>query len=218
MRTPRRVLRVSAPAGGSARAFGAVGLAGVAAFALVCGAVQVLRTNLSWSAAPLSYYLTGAYGDGVIASYLALSVALAAIGLGFRRALRGRARSAAPLLLFLVAAFALALTALSEKAKAFDAGGGWALVHLLAAQTTFLCVTVAMLLQSWRWRGDALWRRYSARGLALAALAFAALWLHALVRGLPRGTSQKAVIVLILAWLAWASFRLWRTSSSSSLR
>jgi hypothetical protein len=211
-------LRVSAPADGSARAFGAVGLAGVAAFALVCGVVQVLRTDLSWSAAPLSYYLTGAYGDGVIASYLALSVALAAIGLGFRRVLRGRARSAAPLLLFLVAAFALALTALSEKAKALDEGGGWALVHLLAAQTTFLCATVAMLLQSWRWRGDALWRRYSARGLALAAFAFAALWVHALVRGLPRGSSQKAVIVLILAWLAWASFRLWRTSSFSPLR
>jgi hypothetical protein len=195
-----------------------LGLAGVAAFAVVCGAVQRLRTDLEWSATPLSRYLTGAYGDAVVASYLALAVALAAIGLGFRRALRGRARSAAPLLLFFVAAFALALTALSEKAAATDPSGGWSLVHLIAAQATFLCVTVAMLLQSWRWRGDALWRRHSARGLVLAGLAFAALWLHVLVRALPRGASQKAVIVLILAWLAWASFRLWRTSSFSSLR
>lgn len=211
-------MRVSAFAHGSARAFGAVGLVGVAAFAFVCGAVQRLRTDLDWSAAPLSRYLTGAYGDGVVASYLALAVALAAIGLGFRRVLRGRARSAAPLLLFLAAACALALTALSEKAAASDPSGGWSLVHLLAAQTTFLCVTVAMLLQSWRWRGDALWRRHSARGLALAAAAFAALWLHVPMRALPRGASQKAVIVLILAWLAWASFRLWRTSSFSSSR
>lgn len=202
----------------AARAPGAVGLAGVAAFAVVCGVVQVLRTDLSWSGAPLSYYLTGPCGDGVIAAYLALSVALAAIGFGFRRTLRGAARSAAPLLLFVVAALALAVTALSEKAKAGDVSGAWGLVHLLAAQTTFLCVTVAMLLQSWRLRGDAFWRKHSAFALALAALAFAALWIHVLVRELPRGASQKAVIVLILAWLAWASFRLWRTSSLSSSR
>lgn len=202
--------------GAAARAAGAVGLAGVAAFALVCGAAQVLRTDLSWSAAPLSHYLTGPYGDGVVAVYLGLSVALAAIGFGFRRTLRGPARSAAPLLLFVVAAFALAATALSEKAKAGDASGLWGLVHLLAAQTTFLCVTVAMLLQSWRLRGDPLWRKHSAPALALAALAFAALWIHVLVRGLPRGAGQKVVIVLILSWLAWAAFRLRRTSFLSS--
>ncbi|MBO9663140.1 DUF998 domain-containing protein [Dokdonella sp.] len=195
--------------GTAARALGAIGLAGVAVFALVCGAAQVMRADLDWIAAPLSYYLTGAYGDGVIAAYLGLSVGLAAIGLGFRRALHGRARSAAPLLLFLVAAIALALTALSEKAKLHDASGAWALVHLLAAQTTFLCVTVAMLLQSWRVRYDMSWRPRSTPMLALAVLAFAALWLHVLARGLPRGASQKIVIVLILAWLAWASYRLW---------
>lgn len=201
-----------------ARAFGAVGFAAVAAFALVCGAAQVLRADLDWVAAPLSYYLTGPYGDGVIAAYLGLSIGLAAIGLGFRRVLRSAARSAAPLLLFLVAAVALVLTALSEKAKVRDASGGWEFTHLLAAQTTFLCVTVAMLLQSWRLRYDARWRPQSAPSFALAALAFAALWANVLARGLPRGASQKAVIVLILAWLAWASWRLWRAPSSSSLR
>lgn len=202
--------------GSDARALGAIGLAGGAAFAFVCAAVQGLRTDLDWIAAPLSYYLTGAYGDGVIAAYLGLSVGLAAIGFGFRRALQGAARSAAPLLLFLVAALALATTALSEKVKLHDASGAWELVHLLAAQTTFLCVTVAMLLQSWRLRGDAAWRAHSAPLLLLAAAAFAALWGHVLARGLPRGASQKTVIVLILAWLAWASWRLWRARRAPS--
>lgn len=202
--------------GTAARALGTIGFAGTAAFALACGTVQALRTDLNGIAAPLSNYLTGAYGDGVIAAYLGLSTALAAIGLGFRCTLQGAARSAAPLLLFLAAALALAVTALSEKAKLRDPSGTWEFVHLLAAQTTFLCATVAMLLQSWRLRHDARWRPHSAPLLTLAALAFAALWGYALVRGLPRGAAQKTVIALILAWLAWASFRLRRVPAHES--
>jgi hypothetical protein len=193
-----------------ARACGAIAFAGVAAFAIVCAAVQGLRADLDWIAAPLSYYLTGAYGVPVQAVYVALSAALAALGVGFHRGLSGTARSAAPLLLFVVAALALTVTAASEAAKAHGDREFWALVHGTAAQTTFLCVTVAMILQSLRMRLDARWRRRFVPALVLACFAFAALWLHVLDRALPRGLSQKAVIVLIVLWLAWASYALWR--------
>jgi len=193
-----------------ARACGAIAFAGVAAFAIVCVAVQGLRTDLDWIAAPLSYYLTGAYGVPVQAVYVALSAALAALGVGFHRGLSSTARSAAPLLLFVVAAITLTITAASEAAKSHGEREFWALVHGTAAQTTFLCVTVAMVLQSLRLRLDARWRRRFVPALILACVAFAALWLHVLDRGLPRGLSQKAVIALILLWLSWASYALWR--------
>jgi hypothetical protein len=182
----------------------------VAAFVLVCGSVQFLRSDLDWIAAPLSYYLVGPFGSAVIAAYLALSVGLVALGCGFRAALAPAARSAAPLLLFVVAGFALALTALSEQAKAQGSALEWEIVHRLAAMTTFLCVTVAMLLQSFRLRFDPDWRGRFGFAFALAAVAFAALWIHVLVHSLPRGLAQKGVIVLILTWLGWASWALRR--------
>lgn len=216
---------MSNDASSKTRACAAVGVLGVAAFAAICGGVQFARRDLDWIAAPLSLYLTGPFGAAVVAAYVALAFALIAIGAGFRGALSGRARSAAPLLLFVVGASALVLTALSEQRKAADASGFWALVHLIAAQTAFLCVTVAMLLQSWRLRGDARWRARFVAGFVLAAIAFVALWIYVLDHALPRGASQKIVIALILVWLGWASLRLWRgparsidTASFSSVR
>jgi len=192
-----------------ARVCGAIAVAGVAVFAGVCLGVQVLRTDLDWAAAPLSYYLTGDYGAVVQAAYVALSVALAALGAGFYRG-SAAARSAAPLLLFVAAAAALTVTAASEAAKAQGQREFWAFVHGLAAQTTFLCVTVAMILQALRLRLDRRWRACFVPMLVLAFAAFAALWVHALTHALPRGLSQKAVVVLILFWLGWAAIALRR--------
>ena len=184
----------------------------MAVFVLVCGAAQFLRSDLDWIAAPLSYYLSGPFGTAVIAAYLALSAGLIALGLGFRFALAMPARSIVPMLLFVVAGLGLALTALSEPAKLYGDADVWDVVHRLSAMTTFLCVTVAMLLQSFWLRFDPRWRGSFAFAFALAAAAFAALWMYSLVHSLPRGLAQKAVIALILVWLGWASFALrWRT-------
>jgi hypothetical protein len=85
---------------------------------------------------------------------------------------------------------------------------GW--LHGVAAQTAFLCVTTAMLLQSWRMRADAYWRPRFARAFLLAAIAFAAVWIVAFWRDAPRGLAQKAVILLIVGWLAMAALWLRR--------
>ncbi|GAA0708576.1 DUF998 domain-containing protein [Dokdonella soli] len=198
------------------RSFGIVGLAGVAVFATVCLAVQFLRTDLDWIAAPLSYYLVGPYGDAVQAVYVALAVTLVALGIGFYRELSPSARSAAPLLLFVVSAVSLVVTALSEAAKTRGQAAMWEWVHLVAAQTTFLCVTVAMQLQSWRLRHDERWRRHFGFAFVLASVAFVALLVYALGHLSPRGLQQKGVITLIVAWLAWGSLNLWRGAPPGS--
>jgi hypothetical protein len=183
------------------RSLGTAALAGVLAFALVCAAAQFMRSDLDWLRTPLSFYLLDSYGAWVRAAYFALSVALALLGSGWYLALRREARSAAPLLLFVCAGFALAVTALAETGRAGQTPTLESLLHGIAAQAAFLCLTVAMLLQAWRLRRDARWRHRFAAAFALAAVAFAGMWVLALWRGAPRGLLQKAEIASILLWL-----------------
>lgn len=196
------------PATGQAltRACGAVALAGVAVFAVVCTAAQFLRTDYRWLGMPLSFYAIGPYGTAVQAAFVMLAIGLTALGWGGYRALDPLARSAAPLLLFLVAAAALTATAIAvtDVPKYPPTLHGY--VHVAAAATTFLCVTVAMLLQAWRMRLDERWRPRFRPAFALAAAAFAALWIDVLAKPVPRGFGEKFVIALILVWLwraAW---------------
>lgn len=199
------------------RALGALALVAIATFAVVCGAVQVLRTDYDWLRVPLSFYVLGPYGGIVEASYFALAPGLAAVGVGWYLALDRKARSAAPLLLFAFAAVALCFTA----AECTDVPNGphtlHGTVHVLAAIATFLCVTVAMLLESWRLRFDAHWRSVSRSAFALAVVAFIALWLDALVKPIPRGLGEKVVIALILLWLWRAAWWLARRPRSGTM-
>ncbi len=194
----------------ASRRLGTAALAGVIVFALICTAAQFLRADLDWQRAPLSFYLLDAYGAWVQTAYLALALALVLLGIGCYGALQPQARSATPLLLFVCAGLALGVTAVADSNHPQHAPTLEGLVHGIAAQAAFLCVTTAMLLQSWRFRGDVRWRRYFGPGFALAAICFAALWAHALWRDAPRGLTQKAVIVLILLWLGLAASWLQR--------
>ena len=186
---------------------------GVAMFVVACTAAQFLRSDLDWTKAPLSFYLVGPGGWVVKVAYLALSVSLVGIGTGFHRSLETVTRSRLPMLLFMISGIALAVTALSDTATRHGDGSLHARIHLLAAATTFLCVTTAMLLQSWRLRDDARWRPAFGFAFALAVAAFAGLWIYTLSHVLPKGLMQKSVIALILAWLGWAAFALWRMAA-----
>lgn len=188
------------------RALAIVTLIGVAIFAIVCTAVQFLRPDYNWIGMPISFYAIGPYGRAVQAAFLALAPGLATIGIAWYRALDRRARSAAPLLLFVVAALALVVLTLEVTDMPKRPATLHGAVHVVAAATAFLCVTVAMLQQSWRLRLDPHWRTHFPSAFTLAALAFATLWIAARLRSLPRGIEEKIVIALILAWLwraAW---------------
>lgn len=176
-----------------------------AAFLAIALALQFLRPDLDWARTPLSFYLVGPYGPLLQSAYGLLSLGLIGLGVVAWRSGAAQARSAAPLLLFIVAGLALIITALAETPFPGRAMTLQGFVHGLAAQTAFLCVTVAMLLQAWRWRADPGFRHRFAAAFSLAALCFLALWVHVLARELPRGASQKAVIVLIGLWLLLVS-------------
>lgn len=196
------------------RALGATSLIGVLVFGAICCAAQFLRTDFNWLNVPLSFYVLGPYGGMVEASYFALAPGLAALGLAWYRALDRNARSAVPLLLFVTAAVALCVTA----AEFTDVPGRLPTlhghVHVVAAFVTFVSITVAMLLQSWRLRGDPHWHPRFRPALMLAAITFVALWIYALVKAIPRGVGEKVVIALILLWLWRAAWWLVRSRTS----
>ncbi len=186
-----------------ARNLGTVALVAIAWFLATVVAVQALRDDLDWIRAPLSFYLIGPYGPWLQFAYVTLASAIAVLAIGYYRVTATGSGRQAVLLLFMLGAVALAITAQAET----DLGGGrkltvGAIVHAISAPLAFLGTTLGMLGQSWRFRADPHWRRCFAIAFGLAVVCFAALWIHALWRELPRGLSQKLVVLAILAWLA----------------
>ncbi|KLD64111.1 hypothetical protein Y882_08525 [Dyella japonica DSM 16301] len=186
----------------------------VFAFALTAGVLQVSRADLDPVAMPLSAYLRGAGGAWLRGAYYLMASALACLAWSSFRATRAPLRSALASALFLIAALALpvvAWTVLYEHTPSEDFAR---LVHGEAAQATFLCLVVAMLVLSTHWLRDPRMQSGRHLGVALAWLAFVQMWVLALWKGLPPGLTQKALIVLILLWLAWVARQLWRASLS----
>ena len=181
-------------------------------FACTAGVLQWTRTDLDPIAMPLSAYLRGEGGIWLRSAYDLMASALICLAWSSFRATRVNLRSGLASALFLIAAIALpivAMTVLYEHTAQEELAR---LIHGEAAQTTFLCLVMGMLLISSRWLRDEQMRRQGYLGVVLAWLAFVQMWVLALWKGLPPGLTQKALIVLILLWLAWAARQLWRAS------
>lgn len=181
-------------------------------------AAQCLRPDLDWMQVPNSFYLIGPWGGMVRAGYYAMALALVLFGTSAYAALAPAARSAAPLLLFVVGGAALALTALATTDTWNRPPTLHGYVHGVAAQSAFLCTATAMLLQAWRLRGDTRWRRWFRPAFAYAAFCFTLLWVQAFWRTVPRGLSQKVLILLMLGWLIAAAWRLLRGPGRDGVR
>lgn len=193
---------------------GTLALIGMTVFLATSIAAQFLRGDLDWAKVPNSFYLIGPYGWMVRIGYVAMSLALAGFATGAYLALSTTARSAAPLLLFVIAGVALSVTAFERTPIAGQAPSFEGYVHGVAAQTAFLCTVTAMLLQAWRLRGDPRWKRWFKPAFFYASICFIFLWVQALWRELPRGSSQKLLILLIAGWLMFAAYRLRRGPDS----
>ena len=190
-------------------------LASVLHFLVAAAAVNVLRAEYVASDAPLSLYLTGDYGAWLRAAYYGLSVGVVALGFALWRTLAPPARRVLVPVLLACGGVALAVTATwPGPAPGHPVTPLGELIHGISAITSFLLVGTAMLLQSFVLHRDPHWRPVAAVLLVLAVLAFGGLWLHALWRELQRGTSQKTVIALYLAWLGLAGWRLGRMGRS----
>ena len=197
--------------GPAMRMLGVIALVGIAFITVTCVLVQFLRTDLNWITTSMSLYVIGPYGTWVRASFYAPAPGVAALGVGWYRALDRRARSVFPLILFIAAAVALCILA-SFTADATR----WPVtvhgkIHQWAAFATFLCITTAALLQSLRFRFDAHSREQFIEAITIASVCVVYFWIYAL-SPIPRGLGEKAVIALVLAWLWRAAWWLLRGS------
>lgn len=183
-------------------------------------ALQFTRGDYDWIGDPLSFYLIGPDSGWLILGFFALGAGILGVGLGLHASVQVTRLRSASLSLFVTAAFATCVVALLQT----DLPGGpnptvHGMLHYAAASLAFLSVTVAMLIQSWCLRRDPRWQRHFRKAFALAVLTFVSLAAYALWRALPRGVSEKFVILLIVLWLLLASrwlmqTRLHQTASS----
>lgn len=185
-------------------AFGIIALVGIATFSVTCLLVECLRTDLDWFTTALSMYAIGPYGPWVRGAFYAPAPGIAAIGIGWYRTLDRRSRSLVPVFLFAAAGVGLCLLATfttdtTPKPTTFHGA-----VHQWSTFGAFVCLTTAMLVQSWNERRDPPWRFRFLPALTLAALTVVYFWIFALVKAIPRGIGEKAVIGLCLLWL-WRS-------------
>ena len=183
------------------RLAGGLAFAGVLFYFLAAALLQFLRPDYSFMSTPLSFYLLGPYSGWLHAAFYVLAVAIALLAIGCYLASLPQARSAATLVLFMLGAAGVAVTAVAstDTSEKLTVHGG---IHLLAAALAFIATSFGMLLQSWRFRQDPDWRDRSQFALGLAAFEFLVLLIYALAHIPASGFMEKLTIVLILIWLA----------------
>ena len=178
-----------------------IAMASLAVFVTASVALHLLRPELDPVASQMSLYLIGEWGPLLQIAYVALGVGMVALGWALREAHAPQARSAAALLLFVLAGMSLSITAYAW----MDMPGvdrsleGW--IHGVSAQSAFLFATIGMAVQALGFLRDPAWRRTARWALPWALLCFASVWILAAWREAPRGLAQKSVIALILGWV-----------------
>lgn len=158
----------------------------------------------------MSLYLVGAWGPLLQAAYAALGTAMVGLAIGLYHALSPGARSAAPLLLFVLGGLSLTTTAYAWMDLPGVDASMEGLVHGISAQGAFLFATAGIVLQALCLHRDPAWRNAARWLLPWALACFAAIWVLALWREAPRGLAQKAVIASIVGWLAAVTALLWQ--------
>lgn len=202
----------------TAKRTGGIALLCCVAFFATAMALQFLRADLDWQRATLSRYLLGPYGLWLRTMYCVLSVAIVALAVGLYANLERNARSAAPLLLLAVGAVALSAVSIGDSWLPEREPDLHRFVHGFAASSAFLLVGTGMLLQAWRFRRDAYWRRHFPLAFGWALICYAVLWLHVLWPPASGAWVQKMLILMIVAALSAAAGSLWRREAEDQLR
>jgi Protein of unknown function (DUF998) len=183
-----------------ARTCGGFAWIGVLFYFLVASILQFLRPDYSFTHTPLSFYLLGPYSGWLHAAFYALAIAITSLAIGCYIGTVRQARSAATLVLFILGATGVVVVAVAST-NTSDTVTLHGSIHLLAAAVAFIATSVGMLVQSWRFGLDPVWRNRSRYALGLAIFEFLLLLIYALAHIPASGLMEKLTIMLILLWL-----------------
>lgn len=200
----------------SRRRLGRVVGIGVAYFGGAIVALHVLRPDVDPASAVTSEYAVGPHGALMTSAYFALAGALVALGIGLGRALSRRVADTPGIVLLFLAALGTAVAGLAP----VDVGAprpvtleGW--LHRIAAIVAFASMTGGPLLLVRWFRCNADWRGLAWLGAVtgvLGLVGLACIQLVLLERGLA-GAAQRAVLVLVVAWMLASAHRLITTAA-----
>ncbi len=193
-----------------------VALVALGAFVACALALHLLRPELDPVHSQMSLYLIGRWGPLLQVAYAVLSAGMIALAFGLRAGLREDARSAAPLLLFVLGGVSLTTTAYAWMDLPGVDRSLEGLIHGVSAQGAFLFATSGMVLQALGFRRDPAWRAVARWAVPWALVCFASIWVLASWQGAPRGLAQKVVIALIVGWLACVAGALRRHVARSA--
>lgn len=187
------------------RALAAVGLMGVALFALLVVLLHDLRPNLAPTTHYISEFAVGDYAPFMVGAFVVLALAKFCIAEALRRTASSRWGPWA-LIIDGMAVLAVAFFSTDLPGQPTTFHG---MVHNAAALVSFLASLVAFVLFTNAFRGDTRWKPDAPKFLALttlALLAFLAFVPSTLLNVLP-GLTQRIFIATILLWLALAARR-----------
>lgn len=184
--------------------------AGMGWFVTAAVLLHVLRPDLDVVHSQMSLYLIGAWGPLLQSAYAGLSLSMIGLSIAVYRSMVPAARSIAPVLMCVLAGICLTVTAYAWMDLPGVDASLEGLVHGITAQGAFLFATTGLVLQAMRFRLDPHWRQHARWLLPWAIACFAAVWVLALWRELPRGLAQKAVIAMIVGWLGSVILLLWK--------
>lgn len=173
-----------------------------------------LRPDVDALARVTSEYAVGPYGFLMTSAFLALSVALAVLGMGLTRALSTPARSAPGIVLLFLAAIAIVAAAFFPvdvgAVRPITAEGR---VHRIAAILAFASMTLAPILLARQFGRHPHWRKLGRIGGVVGVtglLGFVAIQLVLLERGLA-GAAQRVILALVIVWMSAVALRLTST-------
>jgi Protein of unknown function (DUF998) len=177
----------------------------VAYWAGVVVAMHLLQPQLDLVTVPMSVYVLGAHGEWMTTSFFAAAAIWLVLAFGLRRALPRTSWATAGAVLFCVAACGDVVMGLVPTQypviPPLTLDGA---IHLVASLVAFNAFIFGSLSFARAFRGSARWSSVAAAATIVSLLMLAVLYagLIFLARAGVNGLLQRALVVLILLWIA----------------
>ena len=184
---------------------------GILYFVVAVVALHVLRPELNPVKHAVSNYAIGPFGFLMISAFFGLALSAFALALGFARSLAPTRQARVSVLLLSLTGMGLAMTAIfpGDVTSPHPPGTTTALIHWLAAGTSFLSLMIATFLLSSAYKTDIRWQSFHHLSLTFAVinvLALAVFGVLTLAGWI--GIGERIYLGACMVWLLLASVRL----------